>query len=115
MDFNIETVPPGYQLPEYPAVAAPSADDRQALMLADLIARAADAQATTDYRAFTKAKQVARAAMERFRERPSESRRRAAMAASVLARRANERALTSARTAQATADEAARMYEDSGA
>lgn len=49
--------------------------------------------------------------MDRFRERPTEPRRRAAMAASVLARRANDVALKSAKAAQAAADRAAWEYE----
>ena len=106
MEFNIETAPPGYRMPGYSDVAAP-ADGPHPLAVADLTARMADAQARQDLGAFLRARQVARDAMDRFRERPTEPRRRAAMAASVLARRANDVALKSAKAAQAAADRAA--------
>lgn len=111
MEFSIETAPSGYRMPEYSAVAAPQDDGPHPVVVADLTARMADAQARQDLEAFVLARQVARDAMDRFREHPTEPRRRAAMAASVLARRANDVALKSAKAAQAAADQAASEYE----
>lgn len=94
-------------------MAAPEDGAPNALAVADLAARMADAQARRDLEAFVQSRKVARDVMARFREHPTETRRRAAMAASVLARRANDLALKSARAAQAAASRAASEYEKS--